>query len=144
MINNLCHMGGRYLVTMILSRMERYWGSVLICATYMGMFWRHHPVIGCVWGVWCRFRQHWIPSGGARAFWILAMVWVVCDQLARDLPTGLNTHWNGRPVIILTPHTNKSAFVVQGNQFECNKVPFGLQGSPFSFARTMAHVLMLI
>ena len=32
-------MGGRYSVTMIPGRMEMYWGSVLICATDMGMFW---------------------------------------------------------------------------------------------------------
>ena len=39
------HMGGRYLVTMIPGRMEMYWGSLLICANYIGMY---HPLIGCV------------------------------------------------------------------------------------------------
>ena len=31
-------MGSRYLVTMIPGRMEMYWGSVLMCATFMAMF----------------------------------------------------------------------------------------------------------
>ena len=39
MIHCLCHMGGSYLVTMIPGRMEMYWGNVLMCATYMAMFW---------------------------------------------------------------------------------------------------------
>ena len=39
---------------------------------------------------------------------------------------------------------HKSAFVVQGNQYEWNRVPFGLQGSPCTFARTMAHVLKVL
>ena len=32
-------MGGKFLVTMIPDRMKMYWGSMLICATHMGMFW---------------------------------------------------------------------------------------------------------
>ena len=34
MINHLCHMGGRYLVTMIPGRMEMYWGCADVCHLY--------------------------------------------------------------------------------------------------------------
>ena len=45
-------MGGRYLVTMIPGRMEMYWGSVLMCATYMAMFWGITLWLAvCVWSV---------------------------------------------------------------------------------------------
>ena len=54
MINHLCHMGGRYLVTMIPGHMEMHWG-VLMCATYMAMFWP------CMW-VTCVWRAGWFTG----------------------------------------------------------------------------------
>ena len=109
MINHLCHIGGRYVVTMIPGHIEMYWGSVLICATYMRMFWGITLGLAvCVWGVWHRFRQHWIPSGGIKAFWILAMEWVSCVWPVATGSPNMIKHTLKRTarVIILTPHTN--------------------------------------
>ena len=92
MINHLCHMGGRYLVTMIPERMEMYWGSVLMCATYMAMFWgKTNWLVVCMWCVaWV--GEPWIPSGDAGFILDPGVEWarLVRDQLARESHCGLN------------------------------------------------------
>ena len=73
-------MGGRYLVTMIPGRMKMYWGSVLMCATYMAMF----------WGITLWLAVHVLsvasveagldPKWDIKVFWILAVyVSDVCE-----------------------------------------------------------------
>ena len=67
-------MGGRYLVTMIPGRMEMYWGSVLMCATYMAMFWGITLWLAvCVWSL-ASVEAGLDPKWDTKAFWIL----VVC------------------------------------------------------------------
>ena len=73
-------MGGRYLVTMIPGRMEMYWGSVLMCATYMAMFWGITLWLAvCVWSV-ASVLAGLDPKWDTKAFWILAVyVREVCE-----------------------------------------------------------------
>ena len=73
MINHLCHMGGSYLVTMIPGRMEMNWGSVLMCATYMAMFWG--IILWLAVHVWslASVETGLDPKWDTKAFWILAM-----------------------------------------------------------------------
>ena len=94
-VNHLCHMGGRYLVTMIPGRMEMYWGSVLMCATYKAMFWgitlwlaMHVGSVALVWD--CLGSQV-----GYQGILDLGRVceWCVWDQLARELPLWNKRHW---------------------------------------------------
>ena len=95
MINHLCHMGGRYFVTMIPGRMEMYWGSMLMCATYMAMFWgitlwlavcvRCVALVeGCLGS---RVGYQGIPDLGR------VCEWSVSDQLAREFPNWNEHHW---------------------------------------------------
>ena len=95
MINHLCHMGGRYFVTMIPGRMEMYWGSMLMCATYMAMFWGITLwlavcvrcvvlVEGCLGS---RVGYQGIPDLGR------VCEWSVSDQLAREFPNWNEHHW---------------------------------------------------
>ena len=68
-------------------------------------------------------------------------VWEVIGRQKPKIFSSLDMY-SGFHQLALHPETkHKSALVVQGKQFEWNRVPFGLQGSPCSFARTMAHVL---
>ena len=73
-------MGGRYLVTMIPGRMEMYWGSVLMCATYMAMFSGITLCLAvCVWSV-ASVEAALDPKWNTKAFWILAVyVSDVCE-----------------------------------------------------------------
>ena len=66
-------MGGRYLVTMIPGRMEMYWGSVLMCATYMAMFWGKTLWLAVHVEVWRRVEAGLDPKWDTKAFWILAV-----------------------------------------------------------------------
>ena len=81
-------MGGRYLVTMIPGHIEMYWGSVLICATYMAMFWGITLWSAVCVGSVASLEAALDPQWGTKAFWILACVceWGVSDQLAREHP----------------------------------------------------------
>ena len=66
-------MGGRYLVTMIPGHMEMYWGSVLMCTTYMAMFWGKTIWLAvCVWSV-ASVETGLDPKWDTKAFWILAV-----------------------------------------------------------------------
>ena len=66
-------MGGRYLVTVIPGRMEMYWGSVLMCATYMAMFWGITLWLAvCVWSL-ALVEAGLDPKWDTKAFWILAL-----------------------------------------------------------------------
>ena len=68
-------MGSRYLVTMIPGRMEMYWGNVLMCATYMAMFWGI-----TLWLAVCVVEAALGPMWNTKAFWILAVyVSDVCE-----------------------------------------------------------------
>ena len=73
-------MGGRYLVTVIPGRMEMYWGSVLMCATYITMFWGITLWLAVhVWSV-ASVVAALDPKWDTKAFWILAVyVSDVCE-----------------------------------------------------------------
>ena len=73
-------MGGRYLVTMILGCMEMYWGNVLMCTTYMAMFWGITLWLAvCEWSV-ASVEAGLDPKWDTKAFWILAeYVREVCE-----------------------------------------------------------------
>ena len=66
-------MGGRYLVTMIPGRMEMYWGSVLMCATYMAMFWVITLWLAVCGGSVASVEAALDPKWNTKAFWILAV-----------------------------------------------------------------------
>ena len=73
MINHLCHIGGRYLVTVNPGRMEMYWWSVLMCTTYMAMFWGITLWLAvCVWSL-VSVEAGLDPKWDTKAFWILAV-----------------------------------------------------------------------
>ena len=73
-------MDGRYLVTMITGCMEMYWGSMLIVATYMAMFWGITLWLAvCVRSV-ASVEAALDPKWATKAFWILAVyVSEVCE-----------------------------------------------------------------
>ena len=72
-------MGSRYLVTMIPGRMEMYWGSVLMCATYMAMFWGITLWLAVCVGS-ASVEAALGPMWNTKAFWILAVyVSDVCE-----------------------------------------------------------------
>ena len=79
-------MGSRYLVTMIPGHIEMHWGSVLMCATYMAMFWGITLWLAeCVGSASVEAALG--PKWNTKAFGILAVyVMRVWDQLARDCP----------------------------------------------------------
>ena len=98
MINHVCHMGGRYLETMIPGRMEMYWGSVLICATYMGMFWGI-----TLWLAVCVRSVAWVqaaldPQWGAKTFWIRELNEELCMWSTGQ---GLPTLWSGHKELLV-------------------------------------------
>ena len=76
MINHLCHMSGRYLVTMIPGRMEMYWGVCWCVPPIWQSFGVSPSDWLCVWEVWRRLRLPWIPSGLPRLSGSWPCMWV--------------------------------------------------------------------
>ena len=114
MINHLCDMGGRYLVTMIPGHMEMYWGSVLICATYGNVFWGITLWLAvCVRSV-ATVQAALDPEWCTRAFWILAMyVSEVCETSWQGISQQDKNTLKWTPgVILLTQHANSIDFIV--------------------------------
>ena len=63
-------MGGRYFVTVIQDHMLMHWGSMLMCATYMGMFWGITlRLVLCVRSV-ASVQAALDPYWAAKALWI--------------------------------------------------------------------------
>ena len=102
-MDQLWHMGDRYLVTRTPGRMLRHWGRVQMDTTYMGMFWGKTLwlVVCVVCGV-----GSWALDPQRRCEVLLdpGVEWarLVCDQLARESHYGLNHIWNG-PIEFSSP-----------------------------------------
>ena len=120
MINHLCHMGGRYLVTVIPWRMEMYWEIWLSVSP----IWQCFGVSPYDWLYMWRVLASvggWLGSQvGYQGILDLGRVceWRVWDQLARELPYGLNTletdAWSSHPL-----HAHANIIMVWESAEDC-------------------------